>query len=324
MEERSGKANFYFEVANNVWGMKDVFVNLYMVKSTQSDEWFLVDAGLKTSLPKIKRMASSLFGDKKPQAIILTHGHFDHIGSLKKLVEEWKVPVYAHYLELPYLTGKSHYPPADPTVGGGMMAYMASLYPTDPIDLGAHVSPLSEDGSIPGFAEWRSVYTPGHAFGHISLFRESDKVLIAGDAFVTTKNESAMQSLFLQTKKISRPPAYFTPDWEAAHESIKQIIALAPEVVATGHGKPMNGEEMRNELDYLYEHFYNEYVPQHGRYAYEAAVADASGLLYVPPRAYNPYKKWVIAGISALITVAAMSIILKNKSKRSLVDKLLS
>src|SRR4051794_24360596 len=75
----------FFAVADNVWGMKDVFVNLYMVKSTESDKWFLVDAGLKTSLSKIKRMATSLFGDKKPAAIILTHGHFDHVGSLKRL-----------------------------------------------------------------------------------------------------------------------------------------------------------------------------------------------------------------------------------------------
>lgn len=85
MQQQSDKSGFYFEVAPDVWGMKDVFVNLYMVKSTEKDEWFPVDAGLKTSLPKIKRMAAALFGDKKPQAIILTHGHFDHVGSLKKL-----------------------------------------------------------------------------------------------------------------------------------------------------------------------------------------------------------------------------------------------
>jgi glyoxylase-like metal-dependent hydrolase (beta-lactamase superfamily II) len=324
MEQRSNKTHFYFEVANNVWGMKDVFVNLYMIKSKENDNWFLVDAGLKTSLPKIKRMASSLFGDKKPQAIILTHGHFDHIGSLKKLVEEWKVPVYAHYLELPYLTNKSSYPPPDPTVGGGLMAYMASVYPATPADLGAHAIALPEDGTIPGFKEWRYIHTPGHTFGHISLFRDNDKVLIAGDAFITTKGESAMQAIFLQTKKVSRPPAYFTPDWQAANDSIKKIIALAPEVVATGHGKPMNGKEMRSQLHYLHEHFYEESVPQHGRYAYEAAVADASGVLYVPPRAYNPYTKWVVAAAAAVVTITTLSVLLKKKEKFNLLDRLLS
>ena len=313
MEQQTRKSRLYFEVANNVWGMKDVFVNLYMIKSTENDNWFLVDAGLKISFPKIKKMAASLFGDKKPQAIILTHGHFDHVGSLKKLVEEWKMPVYAHYLELPYLTGKSHYPPADPTVGGGMMAYMASLYPTYPIDLGAHVTALPDDGSIPGFKGWRYIHTPGHAFGHISLFRDEDKVLVAGDAFVTTKNESALNSLILQTKKISRPPAYFTPDWEAANESIKKLLLLSPEIVATGHGRPMQGKEMRRQLHYLYEHFFDEFVPRHGRYAYEPAIADAGGVLYVPPAAYNPYTKWVITGAAAIIAALAVSVLLKKK-----------
>ena len=317
MQQQNNKSKFYFEVAENVWGMKDVFVNLYMIKSSENDNWFLVDAGLKTSLMKIKKMATALFGDKKPQAIVLTHGHFDHVGSLKKLVDEWNVPVYAHYLELPYLTGKSHYPPADPTVGGGMMAYMASLYPTDPIDLGAHVSALPDDGTIPGFNEWHYIHTPGHAFGHISLFREADKVLVAGDAFVTTKNESALDAIFLQTKRISRPPAYFTPDWEAANESIKTLLLLAPEVVATGHGKPMQGKDMRRQLHYLHEHFFEEFVPQHGRYVNEPAVADANGLLYVPPLEKNPYLKWIIAG-AAMVTLTVVTVILKNKKQKHL------
>ena len=68
-----------------------------------------------------------LFGHgNRPAAILLTHGHFDHVGALKTLAEEWDVPVYAHTLELPYLTGRSSYPPPDPSVGGGAMAAMSS------------------------------------------------------------------------------------------------------------------------------------------------------------------------------------------------------
>lgn len=315
MHHLSNNPTFYFQVAPNVWGMKDVFVNLYMVRSTDSDKWFLIDAGLKTSYSKIKKMAAALFGDKRPEAIVLTHGHFDHIGSLRKLLNAWKVPVYAHYLELPYLTGKSSYPPPDPTVGGGLMAYMAALYPAGAINLEAHVSALPENGEVPGFKEWRYLHTPGHTFGHISLFRDDDKVLIAGDAFVTTINESAMQSLILQTKKVSRPPAYFTPDWQAANDSVKKLLLLAPEVAATGHGKPMYGKEMRKQLHHLHEHFYDEFVPRHGRYVYEAAVADASGVLYVPPPAYNPYTKWIIIGGAALITAAVVSVLIRKKKK---------
>ena len=131
----------------------------------------------------------------------------------------------------------------------------------------------------------------------------------------TRQSESAIEALFRQTKKISSPPAYFTPDWETAYESIKKLASLSPEVVATGHGKPMEGEEMRRQLNYLKKNFYNEFIPQHGRYVYEAAVADANGLLYVPPAAYNPYIKWMIVGSTVIITTIVMSVLLKKRKK---------
>ena len=137
-----------FSVAPGVWGRKDVFVNFYMIKDAGTNDWVLVDAGLKWSAPKIKEMASHLFGkNNRPKAIIQTHGHFDHVGSLKKLAEEWDVPVYAHQLEVPYLTGQSSYPPPDPTVGGGMMATMAFVYPKTPINIWKHIKVLPADGS---------------------------------------------------------------------------------------------------------------------------------------------------------------------------------
>src|SRR4051812_46259884 len=164
--------NFYFNVAPHVWGMKDIFVNIYMIQNEDEKNWVLVDAGLKTSAGKIKRMAASLFGENsKPKCIILTHGHFDHVGSLKKLATEWDVPVYAHYLELPYLTGRSYYPPPDPSVGGGLMAWMSFIYPNKPINMDGKIYALPEDGTVPGLKDWRYIHTPGHAPGHISLFR---------------------------------------------------------------------------------------------------------------------------------------------------------
>ena len=80
-----------------------------------------------------------------PMAIVMTHGHFDHRGSIEQLAEEWRVPVYAHQLEVPYLTGKSSYPPADSSVGGGGMASLSFMYPKKPIDVSAHLQELPED-----------------------------------------------------------------------------------------------------------------------------------------------------------------------------------
>jgi glyoxylase-like metal-dependent hydrolase (beta-lactamase superfamily II) len=123
----------YFKVAPGVWGMKIIFVNIYMVAS--DDHWVLIDTGLKGSAGRILQMADELFGGVPPEAILLTHGHFDHRGAAEELLNVWQVPIYAHSMELPYLTGQSAYPPPDPTTGGGLMSLASFLYPKKPIDL---------------------------------------------------------------------------------------------------------------------------------------------------------------------------------------------
>ena len=253
----------YFEVAPGVWGLKDILVNIYMIQDQEDYSWVLIDAGLKTSYAKIKNMAVELFGEQNhPEAIILTHGHFDHTGSLLRLAEWWQVPVYAHYMEMPYLTGKSSYPPPDSTVGGGLMSYLADFYPNEPIDIKQHVKSLPRDSGIPGLPDWRYIHTPGHTPGHISLWNDRDKILIAGDAFVTTQQESALAVIF-QPQIISGPPKYFTYDWKLAEESVQKLATLEPEIVATGHGKPMSGSDMLFDLEELAEDFKKQAVPKH-------------------------------------------------------------
>jgi glyoxylase-like metal-dependent hydrolase (beta-lactamase superfamily II) len=289
----------YFQVADGVWGLKDIFVNVYFVSTAEG--WVLIDAGLKSAYAKIKEAAAQLFGEgNAPQAIVLTHGHFDHTASLESLLNDWDVPVYAHHLELPYLTGKSAYPPADSSVGGGLMSAMADFYPNDPIDLSGVVKSLPFSHEIPPLPEWRYIHTPGHSPGHISLWREEDKVLIVGDAFVTTKQESALLAL-AQVKVLSGPPKYFTCDWELAKQSVETLATLRPNVVATGHGKPMQGEQMQQELMRLASDFDRKAVPAHGRYVPEPAVTNQYGVVSLPPRPLGiPEKIAIGAGLAAL------------------------
>ena len=48
---------------------------------------------------RIKQAAMETFG-QGPECIVLTHGHFDHVGGLPQLAQEWNMPVYAHTLRL--------------------------------------------------------------------------------------------------------------------------------------------------------------------------------------------------------------------------------
>ena len=251
-------------ISDDVRGLYILLVNVFGIASGTGG-WTLVDAGLRLSAPRIRGWAERHFGDVKPDGIVMTHGHFDHVGALEELAGEWDVPVYAHALELPYLTGAAEYPPPDPKVGGGMMARLSFLYPRGSVNVGERVLPLPADGSVPNLPGWRWIHTPGHTVGHVSLFRESDRLLIVGDAFCTTKQESFL-AVMTQRPELHGPPAYYTPDWNAARESVRRLAALAPAVIAPSHGRPIEGPHATQSLHELAEAFDAVSRPEHGRY----------------------------------------------------------
>jgi glyoxylase-like metal-dependent hydrolase (beta-lactamase superfamily II) len=192
------------------------------------------------------------------------------------------VPIYAHELELPYLDGRSSYPPPDPTVGGGLMAALSPLYPRGPIDVRPWLRPLPADGSVPGMPGFRWIHTPGHAPGHVSSWRDADRSLIVGDAFITTAQESAY-AVATQETELHGPPMYYTQDWAAARSSVERLANLGPELVVPGHGRALRGPAMIQALRTLAERFDEVAVPREGRYVDEPAVADKSGTVHVPP-----------------------------------------
>lgn len=241
-------------------------VNICLAGAPRDKRFALVDAGMPGTAKEIVAVAEERFGaGSRPSCIVLTHGHFDHVGAIVELIEHWDVPVYAHELEMPYLTGRKSYPNPDPTVEGGLVAKMSPIFPNEPIRLGDRVSALPADGSVPGMEGFRWIHTPGHSPGHVSLFRDEDRALIAGDAFVTVKQES-LYKVFMQEQEISGPPRYLTADWKAARESVKRLEALRPSVAVTGHGLPMRGERLASDLHKLVRDFDRIAIPDHGKY----------------------------------------------------------
>lgn len=242
------------ELRPDVARVRTLMVNTYLL-GEPGGPWVLVDAGMPGFANTIRLAARARFGDRPPEAIVMTHGHFDHVGSLGALLEKWDVPLYAHRLELPYLTGQEKYPPPDTTVGGGLMPKLAPLFPPGPFDFKDRARPLPDSGVVPGAPGWRWLHTPGHSRGHVSFFRDADRSLVAGDAFVTTVQESVRSALSFEPRLVRRPPAYYTPDWDAARTSVELLASLAPELALTGHGEPMRGEVLRRELAILARDF---------------------------------------------------------------------
>jgi glyoxylase-like metal-dependent hydrolase (beta-lactamase superfamily II) len=255
-----------YKIAPDLAYQRQAIVNLMFYGLPGAQNWVLIDAGMIGMAKRIERAAEDRFGEgARPAAIIMTHGHFDHIGSLKHLAEKWDVPIYASNDETPFLNGTSAYPPADPTVGGGMMAALSPLFPRGPFDVSEWLRPLPDNGTVPEMPGWRWLATPGHSPGHISLWREDDRALIAGDAFVTTRQES-VYAVAKQNPEVHGPPQYYTPDWDRARDSVRRLADLDPQLVVTGHGPAMEGEEMLNALHDLADNFDTIAVPEEGRY----------------------------------------------------------
>lgn len=255
------------EVLPDLYCYTNQIVNIYLVgEPTKTDEWVLIDTGMPESCSRIIEVVEKRFGENsKPKAIIQTHGHFDHVGAVVDLVEKWDVSVYAHEKELPFLTGKQSYPEPDGSVEGGLVAKMSPMFPNEPVDLGTNIEVLPSDGIIPHMPGWKWIHTPGHAPGHISLFRDEDRTLIAGDAFVTVKQES-LYKVMTQEMEINGPPRYLTTDWDAARESVEKLEALKPAIAVTGHGKPVSGTELSDGLERLVKNFEQIAIPDYGRF----------------------------------------------------------
>jgi glyoxylase-like metal-dependent hydrolase (beta-lactamase superfamily II) len=212
--------------------------NVYLVRSGPS--FVLIDAAWPNRGQLIKQVAEQLFGaGARPVAILLTHLHPDHAGSAAELARMWNVPVYVHPDEMPLAPGKylpEYANPLDRWVIGPLTRVLpARALESSMENIATAFDPRA---GVPGLPDWRCVPTPGHTPGHVAFFRDTDRVLITGDA-VLTVNLNSLRDFVLSKHTIAGPPYISTWDWPTAAQSVAALARLEPQVLAPGHGAPM-------------------------------------------------------------------------------------
>ena len=189
--------------------------NTYIYYDVDTKNAVLIDPGLsKTQIVK----ALDEFNIK---AIILTHGHFDHIFCLGKAVEITGAKVYAHIMEKELLQ-EPGLNMSDPTGMGKPLTVTADIYVED------------GDTITAGDITFRVIHTPGHTIGGMCLYDQSNGVLFSGD------------TLFKESVGRADLP---TGNMEQLIQSIKtKLLVMPPETkVYSGHGSPTTiGNEQNN------------------------------------------------------------------------------
>ncbi|PLR76495.1 hypothetical protein CU633_16175 [Bacillus sp. V3-13] len=105
----------------------------------------------------------------KPQAVLLTHAHFDHIGAVDAVREKFNIPVYVHEKEANWL--------GDPTLNGSEF-FMAGKVRAKAAD---HFLAAANQRTIGDFT-FQVFETPGHSPGSVSIYFAEAEFVAAGDA----------------------------------------------------------------------------------------------------------------------------------------------
>jgi hydroxyacylglutathione hydrolase len=207
------------EVAAGVWQLKGALpfpnaINTYLVEDV------LVDAGAKFDGRKILRQLEG----REVAAHALTHAHFDHQGSSRRVCETLGVPFWVSEVDAPAAEDPCLIRERQPDKLINKVNYRLYGGPGHEVDRLLH-----EGDEVSGF---QVLDAPGHSAGHIALWRESDRVLILGDVLTNMDTTTGLPGLH-------EPKAYFTPDPAMNRRSAKRLGPLEPSLVLFGHGAPL-------------------------------------------------------------------------------------
>jgi glyoxylase-like metal-dependent hydrolase (beta-lactamase superfamily II) len=212
------------------------FANIFLLKGEKN---LLIDAGTTGQMDRLRKaLAAAETRLEDIDLLLLTHGHFDHIGLAKEITALSSAQVAVHAQEKDYFeSGGSPITPGT-TAWGKFLAAMAKLLPNNRVPTPRVNIELTDDGldldsyGIPG----KVVYTPGHTLGSISVLLDS------GEAFV---GDLAMSA---KVMRLSPGMPIFAEDIRLVKTSWKKLLDLGAKTIYPAHGQPFSAEIFRKQL----------------------------------------------------------------------------
>jgi hydroxyacylglutathione hydrolase len=210
-------------VAPGVWllrGFPPNMFNVYLMEDV------LVDGATRWARGRIL----SQLRRRQPRLMALTHCHPDHQGVARVVCRQFKIPLACHEHDVPAMEGRTPMLPGNWLLRLGMRIWAGPAAPVTRV--------LRDGDELAGF---RVVHTPGHTPGHVTFFRESDRVAVAGDVLANMN--------FLTGKPgLREPPPFFSDNAAQNTESVRKLVDLRPSVVCFGHGPPLYCTELLDKL----------------------------------------------------------------------------
>jgi glyoxylase-like metal-dependent hydrolase (beta-lactamase superfamily II) len=238
---RRRTATFTRSVAPGIHRLDHAYVNCYLVE--EGDSVTLVDTGLPAAHRFILDALSALGrGPGDVAAVVLTHAHFDHVGTARRLQAEIGCPVHVHPRdarlarhpyryrhERPRSLYPFQYPKALPVLASMAAAGALRVPGVDEV----RSLPAAGELDVPGRPT--VVFTPGHTFGHCALHFADRDAVITGDALVTLDPYTGATG-----PRIVAGAA--TADSRVALDSLERIGRTGARVLLPGHGEPWRGD----------------------------------------------------------------------------------
>ena len=211
--------------------------NAYII---QGEGVVMIDGGAPQKAKAfIKAIKKTLIKPEDIKLLILTHGHWDHIGSAKDIKEITGAKIAMHKREKDWLEKSLKPLPPGVTLWGKIFAKIMAIFMPFVHISATHVDIVlgDEEFSLAEFGiAGKVISTPGHSPGSVSI------VLDTGDAFV---GDLAMNAVPMRLKP-GLP--VFAEDLQKVKDSWKLMFDYGVKTIYPGHGNPFSAEIMRNVL----------------------------------------------------------------------------